>query len=356
MTFVKFPSIQQYHSLIVDVKKDSTFQGLDMQGNPIYNADVPLPTLTFSGSVKLHGSNAGVCFSKQHGIYAQSRNRVLSVDNDNAGFCTFVQPLLAYFQTLFQLLMERIEFDFEGGETLVVFGEWCGGNIQKGVGICKVPKMFVVFSAAVMPAAAKVKSTLNPRWLPDADWRNFSAPEQRIFNIQDYATFKIDIDFSRPEASQAQLQEITEQVERECPVALAFGIAQGTGEGVVWTAFDRENVWRFKVKGDEHKVTKTKQCVPISTEHPSSLEEFIDNVVTENRLMQGIAEVFTSQNNSVSQKETMTFLRWVQDDVLKEERDTITTSGFSEVAVMKAIREKARPWFTKHCAMVAGRN
>ena len=43
------------------------------------------PTLTFTGSVKLHGTNHAVCFDAEGTMYTQSRSNLTSFASDNAG-------------------------------------------------------------------------------------------------------------------------------------------------------------------------------------------------------------------------------------------------------------------------------
>lgn len=77
---------------------------------------------------KIHGTN-GQIYIKDGEIYAGSRNRWLTVDNDNAGFCKFVMQNK---ERLIQVLGEGRHF-----------GEWCGKGINAGEGLST--KIFVLF-------------------------------------------------------------------------------------------------------------------------------------------------------------------------------------------------------------------
>jgi hypothetical protein len=223
MNFIKFPEIEQFRHVIDDITRSSRYRGKDDNGKPIYDEKAPLPTITFRGTVKLHGTNAGVCYNKVKGVWAQSRNRVISVGDDNAGFATFVKPL----EAVFTALAQSVKCDFDGGDTVAIFGEWCGQGIMKNVGICKLPKMFVVFAALISP-----KTDKGHRWLIEAELVPLKSPENKVFNIYDYETFSIDIDFSKPELSQPQLTALTDQVERQCPVAMKHG-KEGIGKRII---------------------------------------------------------------------------------------------------------------------------
>ena len=70
--------------------------------------------------------------------------------------------------------------------------------------------------------------------------------ENRVFNIHDFPSFEIEIDFQNPELSQNKLGEITLNVENECPVGKAFlddiikeNIVFEDENGKIW--FEKEN-------------------------------------------------------------------------------------------------------------------
>jgi hypothetical protein len=128
---ISWPSIGQFRNVIKDIRSNCDYH------------KEPYPTLTFTGTVKLHGTNHAVCFDpKAKQIYTQSRERITTPQDDNAGSSawTFAN------QDKFVKLFERIQSKFDTENSIIqVYGEWCGGNIQKGVGISNLPKMFVVF-------------------------------------------------------------------------------------------------------------------------------------------------------------------------------------------------------------------
>ena len=76
----------------------------------------------------------------------------------------------------------------------------------------------------------------------------------------------------------------------------------------------------------------------------AGIQEFVDNVVTENRLEQGLGYM-NEMGISVDSKNTGEFLRWVVTDVLKEETDTIVANQFDMKKIKGAVVNKARVWF-----------
>lgn len=336
MSFTKFPSIEQFRHVIANVKRHATYRGNDEHGNPIHvdEDEAVLPTLHFRGTVKLHGTNAGVGYNKRHGIWAQSRNRVLTAEADNQGFFQFVQQNRAAFETL------MAQVDHGEHETVCIFGEWCGQGIQKGVAIATLPKLFVIFAVKI------VNNSDGERWLNESALKRLKAADNMIFNVYDYETFDVTVDFNEPDSAVPTLDSITEKVEQRCPVAAVHG-AIGIGEGVVWLAHhDTLGPVRFKVKGDQHRVVESKRkSTATNAEHVESLQKFVQYAVTENRLAQGIAVLFTSQNAEPSVQKIGEFLRWVQEDVLKEEADVISKNNLEKKLVLKAIGTAACQWF-----------
>ena len=210
-------------------------------------------------------------------------------------------------------------------------------NIQKGVAINGLPKMFVIF-------AVKIVNGESNYYLTYDKISEYKSPENNIYNINDYQTFEIDIDFSKPEEAQNKLVEITNAVEAECPVGKAFGKI-GVGEGVVWESYYKGRRYIFKVKGTQHSSSRVKKLAEVDVEKIASIKEFASYVVTENRLNQAIEQVFTCNSIEPDKKHTGTFLTWIANDVAKEEMDTLIENGFEPNDVMPHIKEYARKWF-----------
>jgi hypothetical protein len=89
---IKFPKIGQFRNTIRNVEDSCKVFEKDQNGEYSLKEMKPLPTLRFKGTVKLHGTNAGVTFDKSSKeMYPQSRENVISVEKDNAGFAFFVE-------------------------------------------------------------------------------------------------------------------------------------------------------------------------------------------------------------------------------------------------------------------------
>lgn len=327
---IKYPSIGQYRNIIQDITHHVTYVGRDENDEPIYDPSIEKPALQFTGTVKLHGTNAGVVLGAQN-LWVQSRERIITPEDDNAGFARFVEDRREVFTTLLQGIKDSIISAGDVCDQVVLFGEWAGRGINKGSGIHNIDKAFFIFGLQVIGGGT--------RWLPID---GISSPEHRIYNIEDYGVYHITIDFNDPRASQEVLESLTLEVEKQCPVAKAFGV-EGIGEGIVWyTNYDGHRYF-FKVKGDEHKVAGSKEKVAVAPENQGSIEEFVDYSVTANRFDQAIAAIFGASSPDI--KKLGDIIKWMATDIIKEENDTLEASNLTWKQVQGAVATKTRTMF-----------
>lgn len=324
-----FPSINQFRTVVKAVREQAAYMGKNEAGEAIFNPAPVYPKLQFTGTVKLHGTNAAIVFSPK-GISYQSRERVLTREQDNAGFMAHMEQHLYYVAELGAYIANT--YKLVGLDHVVaVYGEWCGGNIQKGVAITGLPKMFVIFAIKI-----------NDQWV---DTTNVSCPEASIYNISSYPSYTLDIDFEHPEIAQNQLAAITEAVEACCPVGLAHG-KEGVGEGIVWrcTSNPSSEYW-FKVKGEKHSASKVKTLASVDVEAVEQINDFVAMAVTESRLEQGLHNLINEQMKPFAMTSMGDFIRWVHQDVLKEEADTLQASGIDYKKLGSPIALVAKRWF-----------
>lgn len=338
MTHIAFPSINQFRHVVQHVRRKASFIGLDDAGEPIYNLAAKAPTLTFVGTVKLHGTNAAIVFSPE-GIQFQSRERVLTWEQDNAGFYAHMQQHNGPMGALEDMYLNVV--DAVPGlaknvlHTVAVYGEWCGGNIQKGVAITGLPKMFVIFAIKV-----------NGDWI-SMDTTKLVYPEASIYSIEQFDDYVLTIDFEQPETAQNILASMTERVEASCPVGRHFG-QEGIGEGIVWRCASNpsSDLW-FKVKGEKHSASKVKTLAPVDVEAVENLREFVAKVVTEARLEQGLQNLINEQAKPFDMTSMGDFIRWVHGDIVKEESDTAAASGLEFKKVSGLIAQAAKRWYVE---------
>lgn len=344
MKHYNFGSIEQFRNVCKQIKLEAEYVGKDENGKAIYDSSRPKPTLTFLGTVKLHGTNAAVVYDKEHGLYAQSRERILSIESDNAGFAFYVETNRKYFEENLSWFTK-----YDGVETAIIFGEWAGGNIQKRVGICNKEKSFYPFLLKYIRDDGKEEHYIPvTERTEDTSGIWILSPENGVFPITHFQTFQLEIDFNNPELVQNELLRITEEVERECPVAKAFGFS-GIGEGVVWTADWNGKQYRFKVKGEKHSSSKVKTLASVDTDKIENCQKFAEYAVTESRFEQALQNVFLDGELDV--KQIGPLLKWMNTDILKEEIDTLVDNGLEFREVVKYIADRTKKMFFSRLGM-----
>lgn len=328
MTFTAFSKIGQFRNVIHHVKSQTDFKGVDASGEAIYDHTSDYPVMQFRGTVKMHGTNSAIVLDENREITIQSRSRTITVLNDNAGFAAFAAGLSPAVLNLFPT-------------NTAVFGEWAGGNIQKGVALNGLPKVFVIFG---------LKNLVNDKWLNVDHFMDFKdhlqmLNDENVFVTTQFPTFEIEIDFNKPELAQERLIEITEQVEKECPVGKFFDVS-GVGEGVVWDAVGATtSEFRFKVKGEIHSTSKVKKLADVDVQKVENVREFIEITVTPGRLEQGL-QVLKERKIPLEQQSTGIYLKWLVEDIITEELDTLVKNGLCAKDVNSAISNAGRAfWF-----------
>ncbi|CAF1003398.1 unnamed protein product [Rotaria sp. Silwood1] len=357
---ISYPTTPQFRQAVDDVNKYASLSP--------DNHDKQLPTLNFIGTVKLHGSNVAIGYQIESGYWYQSRNRLITPYDDYADFAQHMNSLAGQFFTAHVLpYCPTIREHYMSGDKVVIYGEWCGGNIQKHVAISGLPLMFVIFKVKIVNQSETTAHTadadnqeqeqksVRAYWLDPKEWTNIKWHEYSIYNILDFPTYTIDIDFNNAELSQDILTKITEQVEQQCPVGTYFN-RLGIGEGVVWTEWvqTRGNL-TFKVKGRQHLVTQAKALVSVKVTRFADVGEFIEYACTENRMYQGL-DYMREQNVSIEMNTMNIFLKWLREDICKEEKDTMNVSNISATKINEAIRKKAETWYKKKVANKRKRN
>lgn len=334
---VSYPSIGQYRNTIRAVCSQARFAGLDEHGEPIVNHAAVMPVLTYRGTVKLHGTNAAIgrrliMDPSVDEIWFQSRERIITPAKDNMGFASKY-----YGQPLETLLFDKLP----EGEDVIIFGEWCGQGVQSTVGIGRLPKMFVAFDVLI-----------DGVWQDKSVVQSVSCKELNIFNIYDYHTEEIDIDFAFPENAQNKLVELTTKVADKCPVANAFGV-EGIGEGIVWRCVSDKNYadpgYMFKVKDERHATGagKVKVLAEVDAQAVANIKEFAELVVTESRCRQGLDKM-RERGLTLDRSCIGHYINWVFDDVVKEELDVAMKSKIDLGKAKGAVTKLARDWFFNH--------
>ena len=364
MRLVKFPSINQFKTVIKSVKDTAKWH------------QIPVPTLKFHGTVKSHGTNAGVLRTVSTGeTWCQSRENIITVEKDNAGFATFIYKFSKLeLDTLFNVALGVYgPNNIKNDDIIAIYGEWCGQGIQKGVAVSQLPKMFMIFGIRIIDTKEvdveedlenpEIKITpIAPTWfsheqlklVSDRYKMEMATNPQVMFSV-DFPTWEIDIDFTNPQNAQNTLSDYTIAVETECPIGKHFGVS-GIGEGIVWKCCDtwtKDGLIKlstssliFKVKGEKHSVSKVKTLVPIDIEKVNKLNDLVAMILTENRMEQIYTTMcLTANTDTLCSDQTGAFIKACVNDCIKEETDTIIGNGFELKDFTKNAPNIARQFF-----------
>jgi hypothetical protein len=300
----------------------------------------PFPRVSYKAKVKLHGKNTAVQITSD-GLVVQSRTDILSATSDLNGFAKWVAANESHFTSL--------------PENIVVFGEWVGPGIEKGMAASQIPaKIFAIFAiqtgrgehARVVYDPAQIEAQIQP--LLQCSNVHVLPWEQ---------TGEIVLDYGNKEQMESMtplLNELVDRVEKEDPwIKRTFGFS-GLGEGLVFYPEPAEQLFSpeelallmFKAKGEKHRTAGTKQAVQIAPEVVENTAGFVQLMVTEARLEQGVSEA-CEQKYEV--RNMSKFLNWVLADVQKESAAELQAAGLDWKQVGAAVQRHAREWYKARC-------
>jgi hypothetical protein len=341
---VKYPSIEQFRTVVSNVNRHFNFVGLDENGEAIYDPTKPKPTLVFKGTVKLHGTNSAISYNKENGIWAQSSENIITPQSDNAGFAFFVESNKKVFNELIYSVQKENNIDLDNN-TISIYGEWVGRGIQKNVGISELDKSMFIFGVKITPHVETEEGlTANPAYWVDHTY--LKSPENKIYNINDFKTYEIEIDFNHPQLSQNKIIDMTIEVENECPVSKDFGV-YGIGEGIVFSC-DYNGVRHiFKSKGEKHAgKSKPKVLHKVDDEKLKKIVETAEKVTPTWRLAQMLEQSCDLMNGGeLDRRKLGDYIRLVMSDIMKEEIDTISEAKLEPKDINKYVSEISKRYF-----------
>lgn len=346
---VKFPSIHAFRNTVFHVQRAFP--------------EGQRPVLTFRGTPKLHGTNAGIvyCVGKDTLSY-QSRDRQLSLGDDLFGFMGHMSQRETVVEAMMlQFIDVAILKGYGAPDYVAAFGEWAGGSIQKtDIAVRSMEKFWAIVGVRLYYGDLETPDTpVHTLWLDIEELKNIHYHGNRIFNICEFGVLQAEIDFNEP--SDADIEIVTQQVEDECPIGEYFG-RRGHGEGTVWectTPGFTPNDWSakypesssfdlsFKSKGEKHEVSKKKEMTPVDPVYQEAVRKFVIYSVTENRMQQGLDKLTREVNQPMTPKILGAFIKWVHTDVLKEESDVMIQNGIAEKDLGAPLADKAKTWFFK---------
>ncbi len=224
-----------------------------------------------------------------------------------------------------------------------VYGEWCGGSVQRGNdAICKVKdKFFAVFAVYDIDndVVYNTMSTLTTILV-------FLGLDRHVTIIDPIRT--LEFSFLDCEEVSEEVNALVEMFETTDPwVNELFGI-DAPGEGVVVSPVnaDRESYsrWTFKAKTKAHSVNKAKKPAQMVATPSGEAVEFAEQFATEQRFNQAISEL----GIDFDMKNMGHFLKWVSQDIQKESVDELEASGLEWKDCAKQITNLSKQWFMKN--------
>ena len=347
--FIKYPSIEQFRHITKQIQDKSCFIGLDQDGNPIFDYLKPKPILTFTASEKIHGTNAAVCYSKPTDLYAQSRERIISVENDNAGFAKFVVEKYTTLKSIIIDLSKEHNIDLDTN-IISLYGEWAGGSIQKNSALTGYDKAFILFQYFKVTAIDSDESAWYLTTVFEAEdakiW--IESNTNQILNIMNFPIYQFTIDFNDPARYINDIIKVVEEtIEPNSPTGSALGLPNNIGEGLVCSYLSPTNeLFQFKVKGEKHSNSPIKPTNPVDLELLNAIDQCVEKITHNWRFEQALTEVFGSDyKTNLSRAKLGDYLKWIATDTLKEESDIIAEHNLEPKDVMGKVQNKAKQYF-----------
>ena len=335
---IKFGSIEQFRNIVKQIKYNLQYIGDDANGELMYDTSIKLPIISAYGTEKIHGTFAGVAIDNNE-MWVQSKNVIITVGEDHAGFAKFVNERKDAFHNILTKLASEYNIDLTKNKILLC-GEFAGQGIQKNTALSGHEKCYHIFNYF------KVKSNDES---VDFKWYSTNAIEDSandIYNVMNSETWNVTIDFNDVETAKQTMYQIIEENEKHSPLGKKFGFLDNIMEGVVFSFFYNDELYQWKVKGEKHNTRTVKPVKPVNIERQNKIIEFVNNhACTLSRLEQAYNEVFDIINGGEPDiKQTGSFIKWVHKDVLKEESDLIDEIDIPWNDINPVVTKQARIW------------
>jgi len=351
--FINFGSIKKFRNIVKDVQHATQYVGLNEVNEPIYDLTKELPVVTARASEKIHGTSAAVCYSVPDGFWVQSKNEIITKEKDNAA-CAFHAERN---QDVWIAIMKSLAFHHGidlSKNIISVYYEWAGEGIRGKrsalYGLSKRALIFQYFKTSPIEPSPDCASTCHETkcmLVNGTEW--IGSGSHDIFNVMNFNPWIFEIDFKDPLTAHLDMLTVVERwIEPDSPVGKTMGVKGNIGEGLVVTFEYLNQIYMFKVKGQEHEGTRGEKIkTPIDHEKEILKITFANHVCTGGRLEQAWQSVFGIGNEKQipDVKFTGHFLRAVILDALGEESDILEGLGLEPKDVNKYISKIARKWF-----------
>lgn len=261
--------MEPLRNIVRDLTFSSALIGTE-NNQPIYDGSKPKPIIRFQGTVKIDGVQAGISYSAKDNIWYQSKDCILSDWQKHYGFVDFCKERLDILHELLTKSYDKMGDLPEDEDIITIFGEWAGEGVCTKAAIGNLPPSFYIYGL-------KLSKSWDKSWW--YDYSGMSSIEHNIFNIKEFPTYEVDVDFNDIQKSYAEIKHISQQVTDECPVAKTLGV-DGSGKGIIWRGVHNNHVYIFKMLGNEPIIP----AVEAKT-IPDDLSKYVDEIINKERVI-----------------------------------------------------------------------
>jgi len=344
--FVSFGSIKQFKQILKDLIHEVRWNGLDENGEVIYNYEKELPKLEVTLGEKIHGTNSSVCFNNGD-FWIQSRNNIITaVGNDNAGCASFCETRETEWMEIIETLTKHYDIDTEK-YIVSVFFEWAGGSIQKNSALSGLDKKAIIFRHFKVTSIERDENAepKEVRWLSTLGVDN---SEVEIYNIANLLTQKLTIDFNKPDEAEEIMNNWITEIEESSKVGEFFGIKGNIGEGFVGEFWFNDTLHRFKIKGDKHssvKSAKVKKDKTIDPEKQKKIIDFVNTIACPGWRMEQFLVEIKNEKGDLEPKFIGEYIKRIMQDILKEESENLKEQNLTLKDIQSVVAKVARETF-----------
>jgi len=342
---INYGSIKSFQQIVKDVTHKARYTGLDEKGKVKYSTD-PLPIISCIGTEKIHGTNVGFSFNEKDGFWCQSKKRILSVEEDHYGFAFYCEGIQEVMIDMIKSLSVQYSVDLES-KGIIIYGEWCGGSIQKKSAVSGLGKKLMIFRHCkiydIEPTEDSVNTWVETKY--NSTW--IDSQENQMWNITNFPSVSTLINFNEPKRSINKMLNNLEKNESDSPVGNTFGVENNTLEGYVYTFEFNGEVYKFKVKGGKHSSSKVKTLKPVDDVLEQKKQDFVTEYCCRAwRLEQMYKEVQEEKNQELLDIEDVgKFLKKVNSDIIKEESDEMRNQGLVPKQIFPLVSRVSVIWF-----------
>lgn len=361
--FIDFGKIVQFRNVVSDIIHDyiknnerdtrDTQDSRDSRDN--------LPIIDVIGTEKIHGTNSAICFNRET-HWVQSRNNILEQLKDNAECCKYANKNIESWKNVRDKLM--MEYNLSHEDTIIIYYEWCGGNIQKKSCVSEVDKLSMIFTYFKVIGNKKTvwyETKCGNEWVSDIS--------NRIYNINNFRTYNITIDFSSYletelkkkniediKKNDLEMERLTDYVENNSDVSRYFNKPDNIGEGIVWVFKYNNKMHRWKTKGEKHlgiklKKTYVNDTTDVNDTKKEVINLFINDHCIKNSRLEGVWQKIFGINKEYEEykipdmKYMGDFIREFFKDVVEEESDILEKLNLKIKDISKSTTGIVRKWF-----------